>query len=72
MDRLESIRTNGYKGCRKGDFDYLISGMERLEKEKEWMLDKLAWDEVLEQNCKTAKSGRTKVLKEMQQALKEG
>ena len=61
MDRLEEIRIKNCAFLTHGEKDWLISEIERLRKEKEWLLDNMFYDEM----------DIEWIEKQMQQALKE-
>ena len=73
LEALEDIknRNSSLNGMvYTGDIDWLISEIERLEKENEWLLEQAAFD-VYTFIAPTMKEKKEIILKEMQQEFKE-
>ena len=72
MDRLEKIKMHGYE--LPEDTVWAISEIERLKKEKEWLLNECAMQYVFEGKMKataTMEEAKRWLVNNMQQALKE-
>ena len=70
MDRLEEIRIKNCAFLTHGEKDWLISEIERLKKEKEWLI-KLLYKKICATPI-TLDAYRRSITDLMQQALKEG
>jgi len=73
MDRLEEIRIKNCAFLTHGEKDWLISEIERLRKEKEWLINRLIDKMFFDENYleEEGKGIRIMILEFMQQALKE-